>query len=82
MRVPDEEALPALSGRGRGLIPVSAVREKVEQRKARLETRGHETLLKDLNSRNGTYFRIKTEVPLSNGDYVFIGRQLLRVEFL
>jgi pSer/pThr/pTyr-binding forkhead associated (FHA) protein len=48
---------------------------------ARLEVRGHETILKDLNSRNGTYFRIKTEVPLSNGDYVFIGRQLLRVEF-
>lgn len=49
---------------------------------ARLEVRGHETLLMDLDSRNGTYFRIKSEVPLSNGDYVFIGRQLLRVEFL
>jgi len=48
---------------------------------ARLEVSEHETLLKDLNSRNGTYFRIKSEVPLSNGDYVFIGRQLLRVEF-
>jgi pSer/pThr/pTyr-binding forkhead associated (FHA) protein len=49
---------------------------------ARLEVKEHETLLKDLKSRNGTYFRIKSEVPLSNGDYVFIGRQLLRVEFL
>jgi pSer/pThr/pTyr-binding forkhead associated (FHA) protein len=49
---------------------------------ARLEVKGHETLLKDLDSRNGTYFRIKSEVPLSNGDYVFIGRQLLRVEFM
>ncbi len=48
---------------------------------ARLKVRGHETLLKDQSSRNGTYFRIKAEVPLSNGDYVFIGRQLLRVEF-
>ena len=49
---------------------------------ARLELRGSDWFVKDLNSRNGTYFRIKTEVPLSNGDYVFIGRQLLRVEFL
>ncbi len=49
---------------------------------ARIEVGEHETVLKDLNSRNGTYFRIKSEVPLSNGDYVFIGRQLLRVEFL
>ncbi len=49
---------------------------------AQLEVREHETFLMDLESRNGTYFRIKAEVPLSNGDYVFIGRQLLRVEFL
>ena len=36
--------------------------------------------LTDLDSRNGTYVRIKTERALDHGDYVFIGRRLLRVE--
>ncbi|MFO0613205.1 MAG: FHA domain-containing protein [Polyangiaceae bacterium] len=36
--------------------------------------------LTDLSSRNGTYLRIKTERDLSHGDYLFIGRKLLRVE--
>lgn len=36
--------------------------------------------LTDLNSRNGTYVRIKAERELSHGDYIFIGRKLLRVE--
>jgi pSer/pThr/pTyr-binding forkhead associated (FHA) protein len=36
--------------------------------------------LTDLNSRNGTYVRIKSERELGHGDYLFIGRKLLRVE--
>ena len=36
--------------------------------------------LTDLNSRNGTYVRLKAERELSHGDYLFIGRKLLRVE--
>ncbi len=36
--------------------------------------------LTDLNSRNGTYIRIKGEKDLAHGDYLFIGRKLLRVE--
>jgi pSer/pThr/pTyr-binding forkhead associated (FHA) protein len=36
--------------------------------------------LTDLNSRNGTYVRLKTERELGHGDYLFIGRKLLRVE--
>lgn len=36
--------------------------------------------LTDFNSRNGTYIRLKTERSLTHGDYVFIGRKLLRVE--
>jgi predicted component of type VI protein secretion system len=36
--------------------------------------------LTDYDTRNGTYVRIKAEKPLSHGDYVFIGRRLLRVE--
>jgi pSer/pThr/pTyr-binding forkhead associated (FHA) protein len=36
--------------------------------------------LTDLNSRNGTYVKIKGEQALSHGDYLFIGKKLLRVE--
>jgi pSer/pThr/pTyr-binding forkhead associated (FHA) protein len=36
--------------------------------------------LTDLNSRNGTYLRIKEERELAHGDYLFMGRKLLRVE--
>jgi len=43
------------------------------------ESEGHYSL-SDLNSRNGTYLRLKTERELGHGDYLFIGRKLLRVE--
>jgi pSer/pThr/pTyr-binding forkhead associated (FHA) protein len=46
----------------------------------RIEEHGGKFTLTDLNSRNGTYVRIKTERDLSHGDYLFIGRKLLRVE--
>ncbi len=36
--------------------------------------------LTDLNSRNGTYVRVKGERELVHGDYLFLGKQLLRVE--
>ncbi len=36
--------------------------------------------LTDLGSKNGTFYRIKSDNPLHHGDYVFIGQQLLRVE--
>ena len=47
---------------------------------ARIECRAGEHILRDLDSRNGTYFRLKKQVALSEGDYLFVGRQLLRVE--
>ncbi len=34
----------------------------------------------DSGSRNGTYVRVKGERELANGDYLFIGRKLFRVE--
>lgn len=37
-------------------------------------------MLTDLGSRNGTYLRLRAERELAHGDYVFIGRKLLRVE--
>ena len=52
---------------------MSASHTKIEEAAGRLT-------LTDLNSRNGTYLRIKEERELSHGDYLFIGRKLLRVE--
>jgi pSer/pThr/pTyr-binding forkhead associated (FHA) protein len=40
---------------------------------------GRYTLV-DLGSKNGTYVRIHNERELVHGDYVFIGRELLRVD--
>jgi pSer/pThr/pTyr-binding forkhead associated (FHA) protein len=45
-----------------------------------IEDRGGHYFLTDHESRNGTYVRIKSEQPLGHGDYLFIGRKLLRVE--
>jgi predicted component of type VI protein secretion system len=46
----------------------------------KLEETGGRLTLTDLNSRNGTYLRLKTEKELAHGDYFFIGRKLLRIE--
>lgn len=46
----------------------------------KLEDTGGKLVLTDLNSRNGTYVRLKAERELAHGDYLFIGRKLLRVE--
>jgi pSer/pThr/pTyr-binding forkhead associated (FHA) protein len=46
----------------------------------KLEDNGGKLSLTDLNSRNGTYVRLKAERELGHGDYLFIGRKLLRVE--
>lgn len=36
--------------------------------------------LVDLGSKNGTYVRVSGAAPLRHGDYLFMGKQLLRVE--
>ena len=36
--------------------------------------------LEDTDSKNGTYYRVREEVGLQNGDYLFLGKQLVRVE--
>lgn len=41
---------------------------------------GAKFTLTDLNSRNGTYLRIRGERELAHGDYVFLGKKILRVE--
>jgi len=47
--------------------------------KLELSVEGSVTLT-DLESKNGTFTRIKKSQRLQHGDYVFLGRELLRVE--
>lgn len=47
---------------------------------AKVELSGQSYTLSDLGSKNGTYIRINGEQVLGHGDYLFLGRQLLRVE--
>ena len=47
---------------------------------ARIDHVNGKFTLADAGSKNGTYLRIKGERELTNGDYVFLGKQLLRVE--
>jgi len=46
----------------------------------KIEDQGAKLALTDMSSRNGTYLKIRSEKELAHGDYVFIGRKLLRVE--
>ena len=39
----------------------------------KIEESGGKFTLTDLNSRNGTYVRLKAERELAHGDYLFIG---------
>lgn len=47
---------------------------------AKIELVGGEFSLVDMGSKNGCYVRIHAEQALQHGDYLFMGRQLLRVE--
>jgi pSer/pThr/pTyr-binding forkhead associated (FHA) protein/RNA polymerase subunit RPABC4/transcription elongation factor Spt4 len=49
-------------------------------RHCKVEVAGSRFTLSDSGSKNGTYVRIRNERELSHGDYVFIGRELLRVD--
>jgi len=49
-------------------------------RHAKVEMSGEALKLIDENSQNGTYVRIRGERELGHGDYLFLGRNLLRVE--
>lgn len=52
----------------------------ISGRHCRVDFGGVGAVLTDLQSRNGTYVRIKGQRELQHGDYLFLGRQLLRVE--
>ena len=47
---------------------------------AQIEDAGGQFVLTDLGSQNGTFVRIQEQQELVHGDYVFLGKQLLRVE--
>lgn len=48
---------------------------------ARIDVGANASLtLTDEGSKNGTYVRVRQSQPLSHGDYLFLGKQLLRVE--
>lgn len=46
----------------------------------KVEFAGGKLVLTDMNSKNGTYIKVDAERELVHGNYVFLGRQLLRVE--
>lgn len=52
----------------------------ISGRHCRLDFSDRGVVLTDLQSRNGTYVRIHGERELVHGDYLFLGKQLLRVE--
>jgi hypothetical protein len=52
----------------------------ISGRHVRLELEGSTLQLSDLNSKNGTYLKTLEERILAHGDYLFLGKQLLRVE--
>jgi pSer/pThr/pTyr-binding forkhead associated (FHA) protein len=51
-------------------------------RHARLRRKGNAFYLRDLESVNGVYFRIREPVELSDGDRILIGQQVLRFEIV
>lgn len=53
---------------------------QMESSHCSVEEKGGKFELTDHDTRNGTYVRIKAEVELGHGDYLFVGRKLLRVE--
>lgn len=52
----------------------------ISRNHARVSWQDGAVVLEDLDSKNGTFVRIKEEQPLQHGDYVFMGKELLRVE--
>lgn len=53
----------------------------VSARHARITRDDKGLVLEDLDSSNGTYVRVREPVTLQHGDHLFLGQQLLRVEF-
>ena len=54
----------------------------LSRRHLRITVEGNKVILEDLGSTNGTYLRLHHNVSLQNGDYILIGRQILRFDVL
>ena len=52
----------------------------LSQEHARVEWKEGKIVLTDLDSKNGTYLRLKDTESLQHGDYVFMGSELVRIE--
>jgi pSer/pThr/pTyr-binding forkhead associated (FHA) protein len=52
----------------------------ISGRHCKVEFDGEGAAVTDLGSRNGTYVRVNGQRALEDGDYLFVGKQLLRVE--
>lgn len=50
----------------------------VSGRHAEVEARGEQVILRDLDSRNGTFLRLESGIELRHGDVAAVGRQLFR----
>ncbi len=53
----------------------------LSERHARVYLDDKGVMLEDLDSSNGTYVRLRQAQALEHGDHLFVGQQLLRVEF-
>lgn len=56
--------------------------EFMSLRHAKIRTIGQKFELEDLGSKNGTFVKIKGEQLLIHGDYLMIGKEVLRVEII
>ena len=63
-------------------IPTEAEGAPTTCRHAQVLYRDGGLVLKDMDSKNGTFLRVNEEQELRHGDYVFMGQQLLRVEIV
>lgn len=52
----------------------------ISGRHARVYQENSQCFLQDLGSKNGTFYRISESQELKDGDYFFVGQQLIRVE--
>lgn len=56
--------------------------EYMSLKHVKISTVGQKFEMEDLGSKNGTFIKLKGEQKLEHGDYVMIGKELLRVEIV
>ena len=71
---------PGKSAIGRGEVQIRLDDPYLSPRHAELSLHGGQLSIADLQSSNGVYLRLRAETPLTVGDELRLGRQLLRIE--